>query len=184
MEINTNDLQKELQRLNQLITDWETCQLNLYRHLDKATSNWQDADSIKFSEQIVTEKNNTEKVLDQVKDLKSLYQYLYNNYSKLGQKIYCDTEARRNLTTQIDNYYDNLKKIYHQFDDIDMSFSYKEKSDIIDIKNKLERQLKKLEELKRNVLSFLDKVEEIEREVSVRISRFQDILISDFDMNL
>ena len=184
MKVNTQDLQNEIHHLNLLIKEWKNTQLNLYNQMDQAFTHWKDNSSVDFEEKIYLEKNNVEQVVKKVKDIKDIYQYLYNRYNKLGDKILCDVESRKDLITRIEIYYENLKKIYNQFDNIDLSVLSDEKEKIATVKNKLKIQLKNLTELKDKVLAFFDQVEEIEKEMLIRASKIQDVLVEEFDFTI
>ena len=181
MEVNTKELQKELRHLDLLMKDWEEIQFNLYHQLEKATDHWQDERSRVFYEKIHTEKNNTDKVLNQLKDIQEIYQYLYESYHQFGTVIYCEVTERKKVFQKMEIYVENLKKIYVELNQVDTSFAYPESNSILEIRGKIALQLKNLNDLKNKIQSFLTRVEEIEKEVSLKTSKLQNILIEDFE---
>lgn len=184
INVDIENLKNDVYNLKKLIDEYEDIKMNLFYQLKESTTNWQDGNSIKFSDKIYLEKNETDLLLQSLKEKSDIFNYIHNKYSEFGKKILCNLNEKNTLINSINNCYNQAVSIVNEFNYIDRSFYYDEMYSIQNQKNKIITVKNKLAEIKNEVLNLYKKIEEIENEVSIKIKRLEEIKINNFDFNI
>lgn len=176
MLINIDELKASLDRLNQLINDYEELHLNMYNNLSSTFFSWNDAYSKKFLVYNDIEKKSFDTLITNYKSYYNVYNYIWNKYSKFGKIIYYELDNIEDIYAHFDTYISKLENIIYKYDNSniikDSSFSYK----IYNERRKLQKRLESVRSIYSDVKDFYNSINEINLEVSEKIS---DIAVKD-----
>lgn len=184
IEVNITELKNNINNLNGLIDEYEEIQLNLFNQLKDSCINWQDGNSIAFDEKMYLEKQESNLLLQNLRNQKKIYNLIYDKYSELGNKIRCNLNNKTTLLKVIDNCYNQASQIINEFNLIDRSFYYYEQYSISNQREKIVDTRNKLSEIKTTTYEIYDKIEQIEEEINAKIKELETIKINSFDFNL
>lgn len=177
MDINIEKLKGDLRELNNLIEDYESIYYNLYNELSNCSIFWKDNNSNIFFDNVSKEKLAVNEVITEFKQITDLYNYLVNKYSEFGNKIKFNIKLKNDILSEFDNYLNNIYDILDDFKNLTFRFDstisdniYKDMDKLVDITNILVG-------LKSRIKKHFNEFEEIEKEVSLKISKINiDIL--------
>lgn len=184
LEVNNINLRKEIEQLSTLINEYEEIQLNMFNQLKDSSINWQDGNSIEFENKIYLEKQESNSLLQCLKDKKEILEFIFDKYSEMGKKIKCNLNNKSTVINSILNCQSQINNILNDFNKIDTSFYYSEKNLILKQKQNLLNVKKELLAVKKSIEKNYQKIEEIEKEIKSKINTLVDIKINDFDYNL
>mgnify|MGYP004682564103 CR=1 FL=1 len=184
IEINSVELKKEIEVLNNLINSYEETQLNLFNQLKDATINWQDGNSVEFENKIYLEKQEADLVLQSLNDKRDILIFIYDKYSDLGKKVRCNLNNKATIIHALENCYNQANSIINEFNKIDRSFYYSEINKIDVVKQKVLNTKIKLDNTKSIVSKIYNQIEEIEKEIKNKIVELEEIKINEFEFNL
>ena len=168
MEIKVSKIKEELNNLNNLIEEYELNYLNLYNIVNDMSHHWQDYYANLFFKDIELKKIEVRNTIDEITNIKNLYYYLVLKYENIGENIKFDLSMRSSVLNSIDNCLNKYQNIINSYNSLDLSFCggysiNSEVSTMINAKNKLAHYREKLK-------NMLDYIEEIEREIALKIS--------------
>jgi predicted RNase H-like nuclease (RuvC/YqgF family) len=184
MEINTDNLKNKITSLESFINEYEEIELNLFNQLKNSVVNWEDGNSIQFDNAIQQEKQETNDILESLKNKKDLYQLIYEKYSELGKKIKCNLGNKNALLRTVDYCYNYATQVINEFNAVDTSFSYSEKSSIEQQKERIVSLRNQLSEIRSSLSEIYNKIEKIEIEIKGKIRELEELNISSFDFGL
>ena len=177
MDINIEKLKGDLRKLSNLIEDYESIYYNLYNELSNCSIFWKDNNSSFFFDNVRLEKIAVNETITEFKQITELYNYLFNKYSEFGNKIKINTELKNDILSKFDNYLEDIYDILDDFKNLTFRFDktiadniYRDMDRLVDIANILVG-------LKSRIKKHFNEFEEIEKEVSLKISKINiDIL--------
>ncbi len=184
MLINLTEINSEINKLNDLISEYEDVQLNIFNQLKDSSVNWNDGNSLVFNEKIYDDKIESALFLLYIKENKELFDFIYNSYSQLGKKISCNLEKKNSVIFSIETCISQINTILNEFNQIDVSFNYSEKDNILKQKQKIVEVRQICLEIKNNTLKTYTKIEKIEKEVLKRTQKLEKFDIKEFDYEL
>lgn len=182
MEINILKIKEELTKIDNLYEDYEKIYINLYNEFKKIQSVWISQKSNEFNNYILSEKQKVKQTIDDMKNVNNIYDYLVENYKILGDKIKFNINNKDKVIDKINNYQDKLVKIINKYNNINFKEYTEEEKMIIFQKEILLNNKENLENIKKQILDKLKKIEEIEKEVSLRISKIDIEIIKESDI--
>ena len=95
--------------INTILDNYETDVLEIFNTLEDIYTNyWQDGIALRFKDEMVIEKSNSLKFLACLRERKTLINYIYNSYLKIGMIIYYEKNNKM-------SYLNNLKNIISSF---------------------------------------------------------------------
>lgn len=171
MNINIEKLKGDLRELSTLIEDYESIYYNLYNELTNCSIFWSDNNSLVFFDNVSTEKLAVNETITEFRQIIELYNYLVNRYSEFGTNIKFDIRQKNDILKKFDNYIDVIYDILSSFNNLSFSFD-RTVSDIIyrDIDG-LNDIINILGILKNRIKKHFNTFEEIEKEISLKISK-------------
>lgn len=182
LTINTQTIQKETLSFENLINKYESIYLDLFKELDMTKESWQDNLSLQFNEKIYLEKLDTNKLINQFKDIADIYQYIYESYKKIGKKIAYNLEAKDKILNQITYNIEELTKVCEEYNNINFSFYYPERNSILNQRQKIITMLNSSKNIKQQCKTFYSNIEKIEQEIHQRLEKLENIVIKDFEL--
>lgn len=170
MEIQVSRIKEELNELNNLIENYQLSYLNLYNIVNDMSHYWQDHYSELFFKDIEIRKIEIDNTISEINNIKSLYNYLVYKYENIGNNIKFNLSNKESVYSKIDNCLNQYQNIINSYNSLDLSFCGNEVSSInsqisrmINAKNTLSNYKEEL----RNIINY---IEEIEREITRKIS--------------
>ena len=184
MEINIKKIKKNYYLLNSLIKKYEDIIVNYYGKMNFVTSERNDKNGLKFSEHIDSEKKNIFLLIDNLKSVCSLYDYLIKKYEQFGKNLKFDF----NNIYDINNNFSELDLINNinkakKYNNLDLNLIVDEKEKIINQKDKIVMLQKNVRLLKKNISSTFDMFKEIENEINNKISKIEIVNISETNIS-
>ena len=180
-KIKINDLNKQIVVVDRLINEYEDVLLNLFHQLKESCMNWQDGNSKLFEEKIFSEKLESNVMFNKLCDYNYIYTFIYDNYKNLGKKIEFNLNNKMSLINNYNSIIDEFVDILNEFDNIDNSFYYSEYNKIKNLKYSLMNEKYTFINLKNNIIQILDNIDIIEKEVSSKISKLNNIDVKEFN---
>jgi len=181
-EINTLEIKEELNILNSLSKSYEETMISIFNILKDSSFFWNDKIAESFYQELEIEKINHEKEIIKINEKINLYEYIYLNYSKIGNKIKCNLESREYITNKLNEYLKKISKIINMYEFLDTSFCLEEQEKIIKELNQLKNLENKVDEIKKNIIKTFDVMMEIEKEIETKIIKLDTIKIKEFEM--
>ena len=185
LEIDLSKIDNYINELDKLIDDYENYLNNMYYINNNIFDNiWKDNNSIKVQSNILDDNIRRKELVSKIKELRKVYKYMYDNYSKIGFSIKCNLDTRGNVLFKINNIIESLNKIYHKYNDLGDIYYY-EKSDMINKqKEELVDVIKKMSTLKSKINKKYDKLIDIENNINILISKIGFVKINEIDYNM
>lgn len=183
MDINIEKLKGDLRELIALIEDYESIYYNLYNELSNCSIFWNDKNSILFFDNVSFEKIAVKETITEFRQIVVIYNYLVNKYSEFGTNIKIDTKQKSNILKKIDNYIDEINDILNSFNNLTFRFDRTISDNIYRDINRLNEIINILYKLKNKLKKHFNAFEEIEREVSLKISKISIEIFKETEIN-
>ncbi len=183
-EVDTTELMGSLDSLKSLLEEYEEIKSNLFNQLNMSCMDWHDGNSMQFDNHIYEDRKESDFLLTSLKMRQKLFEFIYAKYNSIGKKIRCNLNKKSSLMRTFDDCLEELQDILNEFGNIDRSFYYSEQSLIDNQRRKIFKMKSDVKFGKEQAKNLFSKIEEIEKEISVKIKELDEIKISDFDFNL
>ncbi|MBQ4030610.1 MAG: hypothetical protein II625_02535 [Bacilli bacterium] len=184
LEVNTKELEQEVDLLRQLIEDYERNYMLLFKELSDTSFNWKDdAYSKKFFNDLKFEKSTEIEYINSLKSTYKVYEYIKNKYEQIGSKIRFDINERDNILAKFNKCIDETNEIIVLYEHLDTSFCPGERGLINNQIKRLNNLRNKYSTTKDKVKSKMDKIIEIEKEIKRKISAYSIPRVKDFNTN-
>ena len=183
MEINIKKLKKNYYLLNSLIKKYEDIIVNYYGKMNFVTSEWNDKNGLKFSEHIDSEKKNIFLLIDNLKSVCSLYDYLIKKYEQFGKNLKFDFNNIYDINNNFSKMDEKFETLIKKYNNLDLNLIVDEKEKIINQKDKIVMLQKNVRLLKKNISSTFDMFKEIENEINNKISKIEIVNISETNIS-
>ena len=170
MEVHVSSLRAEVDKYNSLVSEYESCMLNLYNVLGQTSSYWQDTRSPKFIDNIYDEKNQASKIISTMSEIKGAWEFILNSYSALGNEIKFELSMRGAVQTGFMSYISKLDAVIAAYDSLNMGFGPDEAGDIYWQRQRAADIKWQANDLKGKVDEYFNRIQDIEQAVSSRIS--------------
>ncbi len=181
MKIDLKIIKNHYQQLSKIVNDYETNYLNFFNEINKSINSWQDLNANYFEEQLALEKKENQKILMTLKDLENLYKNIYTHYSEIAQKINYVKENKEKLFYTFDYYIENIKYAIQQIKNLNLDFCPKEKKIIMNIKDILIDNQKKIKSIKNKCSNIITNIENNEKKINNIITKLEYIKINESD---
>lgn len=179
MKIDVKFVKNYYNQIKKINDDYEMNYLNFYNELNQALENWQDDNSAKFSEQIVLDKNDYNKILLDLKQLEFILKNVYEKYEPIAKNIKYVKENKDSLYSFFDQYLNKLVNIIDYIDRMDFSFCRDVGSLILSIKKDLMDNKNKIEVIRSKVKSVVNDIEKKEMEINKILAKLDYKIINE-----
>lgn len=184
IEVNIEELNKNIMVLSSLINEYEEIKLNLFNQLKDSTLNWHDGNSLNFESKIYVEKQDSDLFLEEIKSKKALFSLVYSKYQEIAKKIRCNLNNKNSLISVLNACYNSATDAINSFNSLERGISCPELNDADNQRNVIIGVRNKLSDIKRETTNLLNKIDNIEKEIHNKINTLEDIKINDFDYYL
>ena len=171
--------------INTILDNYETDILEIFNTIEDIYTNyWQDGISLRFKDEMIIEKSNSLKFLSCLQERKTLINYIYNNYLKIGMTIYYEKNNKMNYLNNLKNIISSLKVTENNLGNIYVSNN-------VYANNTLKTSLRKLKNVRYKINNYYIKVsnlvkqiEEIEVSIKAKINSLTDYYVKTFEFNI
>ena len=174
MRLNIEKLKDNIKLYNDLLENYESTCMNFYYEAESNTRYWNSGIANYFFSLIDEEKKENKIFFEELKSLKLVFDYLIDNYQNYGKKITLDLESKDAIINRLSNY--KTSDISYLLNDSDL--------DVINI-NKSKAKIKNIEKniskYKEEYKKICNKIESIEEEIKVRLSKIVVSSVEEVD---
>ena len=182
MKININNLKDEVNAFNRLLNKYEESYLNYNNMISSFSFYWRDYNSQRFFDAVKQQRISYESVLNDLKDIRNIYNYMIDKYSAFGRKVYANLESKNKVIKYFDSYINNIDSIINRFYSLDLSFCPNEAYYIRNVRDRLITQREKLKDCRQKVKNYYTKINNIELEIRRKISKLSVSNVKTMDI--
>lgn len=164
MKINIEKLEMDFIQYNNLLEEYEKIYMNFYYEAVANNRYWHNSKANYFFHIIEEEKLENKIFFEELCLLKSVFEYIIENYSNYGKKLLINIETKDVILNKLNNY--KTTKIFNLLIDIDTNVI-----DITNTKNKLVYMQKDIEQYKEKLKNKYDDIEKLESTINKKISK-------------
>jgi len=183
VKIDTKVLKEKIDLLSKLLSKHEEATSDLFSTIEHTSEHWKGDRSILFCNEIAKQKNMTKKVRNNLKRRLNIYQYVYREYAKFGKVLACDFQKKAAILQRITFSIEQLDVAINRSNNLDIFFSFSERASIIDHRRRLVALRSKMIGYQAGLKRVLEKVENIEAEVSKRVKELDEIKVEPFTID-
>jgi len=180
VKVNTKALKEMIDQLSELQNLHKEATLDLFKTVEHLSLFWQGDQAVLFFVKIREEKNNAEKIRNNLKKRENIYRYIYQEYSRFGQTIACDYESKDALIKKLDYGIEQLNLIVNRFNNLYTFFNFSQKEAVVAQRSTVTQVRNTWQSYRSKLNQFLIKVENIEAEVRRRIQALDEMEIKHF----
>lgn len=175
MTINTLNIKTNLNDLNKLLETYQHNSLNLDKCLLECKNYWLGEKANSFLEKVKSEKNEINNNIIELRSLISIYDYILNEYSNIGEEIFYDLKKFAYVNSLFDDYINSIEQIVMMYNKIPISYEYL----IGDQKNYFILLKESIISTKNKFNLIIDRINNIEDNVSLKVSQFDIRVIKE-----
>lgn len=171
--------------INTILDNYETDILEIFNTIEDIYTNyWQDGISLRFKDEMIIEKSNSLKFLSCLQERKTLINYIYNNYLKIGMTIYYEKNNKMNYLNNLKNIISSLKVTENNLGNIYVSNNVYANNNLKTSLRKLKNVRYKLNNYYIKVSNLVKQIEEVEVSIKAKINSLTDYYVKTFEFNL
>ena len=171
--------------INTILDNYETDILEIFNTIEDIYTNyWQDGISLRFKDEMIIEKSNSLKFLSCLQERKTLINYIYNNYLKIGMTIYYEKNNKMNYLNNLKNIISSLKVTENNLGNIYVSNNVYANNNLKTTLRKLKNARYKLNNYYIKVSNLVKQIEEIEVSIKAKINSLTDYYVKTFEFNI
>lgn len=171
--------------INTILDNYETDVLEIFNTLEDIYTNyWQDGIALRFKDEMVIEKSNSLKFLTCLQERKTLINYIYNSYLKIGMIIYYEKNNKMSYLNNLKNIISSLKVTENNLGNIYVSNNVYANNNLKETLRKLKNVRYKLNNYFMQVSNLVKQIEEIESGIKAKINSLTDYYVKTFEFNI
>ena len=171
--------------INTILDNYETDVLEIFNTLEDIYTNyWQDGIALRFKDEMVIEKSNSLKFLACLQEIKTLINYIYNSYLKIGMIIYYEKNNKMSYLNNLKNIISSLKVTENNLGNIYVSNNVYANNNLKETLRKLKNVRYKLNNYYMQVSNLVKQIEEIESGIKAKINSLTDYYVKTFEFNI
>lgn len=171
--------------INTILDNYETDILEIFNIIEDIYTNyWQDGISLRFKDEMIIEKSNSLKFLSCLQERKTLINYIYNNYLKIGMTIYYEKNNKMNYLNNLKNIISSLKVTENNLGNIYVSNNVYANNNLKTSLRKLKNVRYKINNYYIKVSNLVKQIEEIEASIKAKINSLTDYYVKTFEFNI
>lgn len=171
--------------IDTILDNYETDVLEIFNTLEDIYTNyWQDGIALRFKDEMVIEKSNSLKFLACLQERKTLINYIYNSYLKIGMIIYYEKNNKMSYLNNLKNIISSLKVTENNLGNIYVSNNVYANNNLKETLRKLKNVRYKLNNYYMQVSNLVKQIEEIESGIKAKINSLTDYYVKTFEFNI
>ena len=171
MKINTTSIYNNYINFSYLIKEYEQNSINTYKSLIDVSTFWNDGRTEKFLEHVKKEKLDADTLCNELYKVRDVYSYIYEEYSKYGNRIAYKPEAALQLLQKFEDLISEYNLMLNKYSEIDYNFENNETNLLKNERDQLKDCLEKIESIKSYINEFVDTSSKIEQNIKTKISK-------------
>ena len=183
MQVNTSSLNTNLIKLNKHLNDYYNVYLNFYNELKNSHEYANANKTNSFYINAENEKSMNYQFYQELIEIQKIYNYIYDNYSEIGNKIEFDLTKKALIMSTIKNIKTKINSLKRNNKSIDTTYC----SQIIPILDSNEVCINNIyniiTEIETNYNKLFNKIDGIENVVRNRISNTDITIIKETDIH-
>ena len=183
MNINVSEIYNEITNLTALLDEYEKNYINLYKNYFDSAYYWKDQNSINFFNHLEMEKPKVKNTCDELNELKNIYEYIYDSYSKIGNKIYYNQEKKSELAKNLQISLDIINDIIAYYNNLNLELNSKEYILVSNELYKAQDLKNEFENMYNDLVHLMDNIDNIEAKTNEKISKINLEIIKESDIN-
>ena len=170
MKINITKFNNQLDKYKTSLNELESLINKYYQELFQAKIYWKNAIANYFFDSLEQEKKQNKNFIIELNRLKEIYEYILTSYNKYGKKLEVNLENINKLINKIED--QNLEEISLEYERLEINFDNdicekiknqqskikKAQDEETNYKNKLKSELKRIQEIEKNIKQKLIKI--------------------------
>ncbi len=168
MEINVRKFKDEAVNYAGIVEKYDECLGNFYNELKDTSSYWIDNQSGEYYDNLSFEKNDVNELIENLKEIMSIYNFIYQNYEKIGEKISYNSEHKDDVIASFNKIIDELSVALKKYTNLNINTT--EKNNILKQRNNIKSIKKNMQNLQSKVINKFDEIEQIERDVNKKLA--------------
>lgn len=176
MIVRVEKLKVELDKYNDIVSNYENLKMKLYSELKYLSTFWSDDSSPDFFDKVNFQRIDCEEMISNMKSLSEIYSYVIYSYEDLGKEIEFDLSLRDNLMVKFEKCINEFDYIIDIYDSMDLSL-IEEKDMYLEQRKVFVNSKTKLVNYKSNIDKILSDINEIEAQVRSKIRKINVKLI-------
>ena len=183
MKIDIKLIKSFYNQIKEFNENYETNYLNFYNELNQAINYWQDNNSKKLYEQIFLEKNNYNKILNDLKSLEFIFKTIFDKYEAIGNQIYYIRENKKILYNIFEQYINKINESINYINSLDLSFCPDIQNQILNLKTILIDSKNKIKKINNTTKKIISDIEKKENEINALLSKLDYKIIKELYYN-
>ena len=181
MKIDVELLKKQSLQVKQIIDSYELNYLNFFNALNQAMDCWQDEHSKLYLEQINYQKNESNKVILDLKELNEIFKSIVFKYDPIAKQIYYLKDNKNSLFNIFEKYLNQIVDSINIINNMDLSFCPTEKEIILNIKTNLVNNQQSIKKIYYNVKNTVKDIERKEIEINSLLSKYENRIVKELE---
>lgn len=184
MYINIVQFNNLLNEIKNQLTNLENNCLNYYQKINFSIDDWNDNTSVGFFQKINQEKKYTQNMLQELKKIIKLMDYIKEKYKPQGLKIDCDLKNKSPIIIKLYNYENELHQALIYFDNIDYQNIDSRKSLLLQKRALLNNIFTTFQSYKNNLINFYQNIELEESDIKEKLLSINIEDINDIELEV
>jgi len=185
MQINTQVLNEKINKLDERIEYYENNYLNYYNKIKEMEKLWSNDKGKLFMQKVSGEEKQSKTICSDLKEINTLYKYIYTSYKDIGMKILVNLEKEEEIFNRINKCIEQNKTILSLYKILDKTnYTPEQKSLIYAEEIKIKKQLETTVKIKESIKDIYKTIKEKESNINKKISKITICIIPENDISL
>ena len=164
-------------KLKEKNSSYETNIGEYYQHIEQVKYDWYDENSERFYQDVPGDRKNDFNIIEEIKSISKIYDYLINNYKTIGNIIEYDPTKKDDILETLDDMISTITVIINNYNNIEIQ-RYPERNRLYRQQNSFIEMKTKIKDLRRKLKTDMNKIDEIENNSQ---EKFKKVTISRVD---
>lgn len=182
IQVDVEQLNQELVKLNHMIDFYEEIKDNLFKTITESSFFWNDNRAKQFYQSMNKEHSETQNMITNIKEMRDLFFFIITSYKELGKKIKCDIESKKRIMDKYSILLSMLDNIIQKYENLDVSFCPEERSIVAEQIKEYKGVKEKLYISKKRVGEYYESIYKIELMVKKKLSQLTISKITEFEI--
>lgn len=181
MQVHVKNMKLYTEMLKKKIQAYEENDRNLWNEMNISSSYWQDFRATKFYDSTRTEQVKIKNTIKELYSMQEIYNYFVEQYASIGNHIFFDLDKKDRCIRKLDIFIQKIKEVENLYKNLDTSFCPQEKNFLEKEAQNLNKIRNELQKIKEEVINTFLKIEEIETNIQLKLSKIQIEFIKETD---
>ena len=161
MKVSVKNLENLNTKLKEKTNLYEKNIGDYYKYIEQVRYDWYDDNSERYYQDVPNDRNNDYSIIEEIKNITKIYDYLINNYKTIGNIIEYNPAKKDDIINTLDDMISTTNRIINNYDNINI-YSYAERNRLYNQEKSFQDLKIKIKELKKELKKDMNKIDEIE----------------------